>query len=242
MELTSGSPSDIVSAISCTAHYLMKELTEFTPLWRDNYRPVPIMEIHGTSDEIVGYGYPLGLDSRGFSPGAERGYPLGAEDIVAINGTTLYEATRPFGLPWDIPTIPEAAQLSRVSPFGISGQWYKETGITAASNRELWASINGCTDYLSTLPLEAPRQGSTSTSLGGNSTVCYAPPNANAGETYSRFIRTSTDCKGGSEVALVSLIAGPHTPPAADVTVLMWNFMKRFPNNQELQWIPDNCE
>ena len=67
--------SDIVTAISCTAHYLMKSLTEFTPLWRDKYRPVPIMEIHGTSDAIVGYGYPFGLDPDNLDPDTNERYP-----------------------------------------------------------------------------------------------------------------------------------------------------------------------
>ena len=207
--------SDIVTAISCTAHYLMKSLTEFTPLWRDKYRPVPIMEIHGTSDAIVGYGYPLGLDSNGYPLGAVGGIQPFAND----------------GLQWNIASTPQFTSLS--------GQWYKRTGISASSNRETWASINGCTDYLSSnLPLQAPLEGSASTPLGGNTSICFAGPDP----TFARLIETSTDCLAGSEVALVSLIGGGHTPPAVDVTRLMWGFMGRYPDNKEQPWIPENCE
>lgn len=173
---------DIVAAVACTSHYLMKYPTEFVPLLQDNYLkngPVPVLEIHGSSDDVVGFGYPTGVA---------------------------------------LPT----------------GPWYKDTGITAFGNRETWASMNMCKDYLSQV----------NSNLDGSASLCTVPA---SGGIAQYTIETSTKCLGGAEASLLAVLDVGHVPypsvdaRSPDVTNIMWNFMKRYPDNPEERWIPTTC-
>ncbi|KAL7549924.1 hypothetical protein ACHAWF_013179 [Thalassiosira exigua] len=188
--------NDIVAAVACTSHYLMKDSTEFISRFQDQYmkKPVPILEIHGSADPIVWYGNVCGQ----------------------------------WGSNWPGLITDEAGQWTGEYPF------YKGTGITGPANREKWASFNKCSDYLSRL-------------AGGEASLCSVPE---SGEIKSYVIESSRMCRDGAEVANLVIIGAGHVPyPSSvnevgipDVVSLMWDFMKRFPDNKNATWIPTECE